>query len=383
MITNPAIKPYTLKNGKTRYFFKIYLGVDPLTGKEKTTTRRSFTTPKQAQLAYDRLKYQFKNNQYLQKQRKTYKDVFEEWIEKYKISGIEMSTFDKTEGYFRNHILPYFEEYKIDKITVKVCEDFALQLSKKLKHFRHIVNYANDVMDTALRYGYIINNPFQSAKIPKEKKKLKSDNYFLRQEINLFLNYLKGKDLIQYVFFRLMIFTGMRKGEMFALNWADLNFDDNKLSINKALSYSKEKKRYLKETKSNENRTIFLDDETISILKQWKEQQSKELLILGHKEKSPHEQLIFNDKNNKFLPQNKPNTWLKEIITNYNFKYINVHGFRHTHATLLTEAGANFAGIQHRLGHAANQNTTVETYVHVTEKIQMDTLNDFIDYMKE
>lgn len=80
MHINKAIKEYHLKNGEKRFMFKIYLGVDPLTGKEITTTRRGFKKPKDAQLAYDRLKFQFKDGTYIKEQYITYQEVYEGWI---------------------------------------------------------------------------------------------------------------------------------------------------------------------------------------------------------------------------------------------------------------------------------------------------------------
>mgnify|MGYP003484380205 CR=1 FL=1 len=50
---------------------------------------------------------------------------------------------------------------KVFKINIRHCEDFALMLSKKTKYFHHIINYASDVLDTAVRYGYIHSNPFK------------------------------------------------------------------------------------------------------------------------------------------------------------------------------------------------------------------------------
>ncbi|WP_147633105.1 N-terminal phage integrase SAM-like domain-containing protein [Kurthia sp. Dielmo] len=81
-----------------------------------------------------------------------------------------MSTYSKTEGYFKNHILPFFGEMKVAKITVRHCEEFALKLSNELQYFHHVINYAKEVLEMAVRYDYIQTNPFTKIRnYPREK----------------------------------------------------------------------------------------------------------------------------------------------------------------------------------------------------------------------
>ena len=85
---------------------------------------------------------------------KTFKDAYVFWDQAYKVSGITMSTYSKTEGYFKNHILPFFGEKKLAKLMLQ-CASNLLSDFQKLKYFHHIVNYASDVMETAFRLGDI------------------------------------------------------------------------------------------------------------------------------------------------------------------------------------------------------------------------------------
>ncbi|MEK4138311.1 site-specific integrase [Kurthia sp. FSL E2-0154] len=149
--------------------------------------------------------------------RKTFSDVYEEWDVLYKNSGIVMSTYSKTEGYFKNHILPFFAHMKVSKITVRHCKKFALQLSKNLKYFQHIINYASDIMNTAVRYEYINSNPFNIAKIPKEIVHEISDNYLDIEDFKLLISYLPTLDLMTQALLRLLMLTGIRKGELLVL----------------------------------------------------------------------------------------------------------------------------------------------------------------------
>lgn len=98
-----SIESYKLKNGETRYKFQIYLGKDSLTGKDRRTTRSGFKTKKAAQLELSRIRLALNDGTFKNKQNKTYNDVYKLWIVQYQ-KTVEDSTYNKTLGYFRNHI---------------------------------------------------------------------------------------------------------------------------------------------------------------------------------------------------------------------------------------------------------------------------------------
>lgn len=329
MTKTSPIKPYKLKNGETRYMFKIYIGVDPLTGKERSTTRRSFKKKSEAILAYNRMKFEISYGKYKKQQFKTYQDIY--WAE-------------------------------------------------KLTRYKMVKSYASKVIDYAIKLEYIETNPFEKVEFSKKRVKRKSNNYYLREQLINFLNAAKNEGNIKYyTFFQLLGYTGMRKSETLALTWKDIDFNDNTINIDKALGYSKESGLYVKPTKDGETRIIKLDQQTIDILKTWLEKQSEQLQMLGFEIKQS-KQLLFSNKDNKHIQPAKTWGWVNNIKVKYNLKHITTHGFRHTHATILTEAGASLVGIKQRLGHSGND-TTIDTYIHVTEKIKNETLEKFVEYM--
>src|SRR5699024_5575503 len=116
------IKSYQLKNKEKRYMFQIYVGVNPLTGKEIRTTRRGFKTKKEASLALARLRIEIDNGDYSSnKKPETYQEIYELWVKHYE-NTVEESTFVKTTRLFKNHILPALSLYKIDKMNVDICQ---------------------------------------------------------------------------------------------------------------------------------------------------------------------------------------------------------------------------------------------------------------------
>lgn len=129
-----TIEKYELKNGEKRYRFQIYIGIDPLTGKPKRTRRSNFKTQKEAKLELAKIKLQIDKGTFFKQVAETYLDVYTLWVKQYE-KTVEESTFVKTMGIFKNHILPAMSDYRIEKITTDVCQKHVDEWANKLKHF--------------------------------------------------------------------------------------------------------------------------------------------------------------------------------------------------------------------------------------------------------
>ncbi|WP_042476495.1 site-specific integrase [Bacillus ndiopicus] len=380
------IKNYELKNGETRYEFPVYLGIDPLTGKQKRTMKRGFKTRKEAELALARIKLDIANGTYKQERAETYQELYDLWVVHYE-KTVEESTFIKTVGIFKNHILPAMCEYKIEKINVDICQKHVDEWADKLKKFRVVKAYAAKVLNFAIKRGYIQTNPFTHVDMPATASKKatiieeeEAENFYTREQLIQFLTCLEQEDNYKaYALFRLLAFSGMRKGEALALTWNDLNFTTNELRINKALSRGKNNKLYVKSTKTGVARTIKMDDKTMAILKAWKKKQKQDYLVLGFNTMQP-KQLVFSNERNEYLQPTKTRKWILHVQKKYQLGTITTHGLRHTHCSLLFEAGASLKEVQDRLGHSDIQ-TTMNIYAHVTKKAKEEAISKFADYI--
>lgn len=127
-------------------------------------------------------------------------------------------------------------------------------------------------------------------------------------------------------------------------------------------------------------REIAIDPSTIKVLKQWKKIQREELLILGYNSMNS-EQLIFHSNKNKLLQPGKTRKWILQVQQKYNLNEITTHGLRHTHCSLLFEAGATIKEVQDRLGHS-DIKTTMNIYAHVTENAKEETADKFAKFME-
>jgi len=379
------IKPYTKKSGEKCYMFKLYVGVDPLTGKEQYTTRRGFKTKKEADLTLARIKLEISKGSFRKQQAETYQDVYDLWIIQYE-KYVEESTFIKTTGIFRNHILPALGNYKIDKMNVDVCQRHVDEWATKLKKFRMVKSYAAKVLDFAIKRGYLQSNPFALIDMPKNLKNTYIDdadapeNFYTKEQVNEFLKYMgQEANFKAYTLFHLLAYSGMRKGEALALTWKDVNFKENEIRINKAVSRGKDNLLYVKVTKTRTARTIKMDPKTMDTLKEWKKQQRQDYLILGFNTLQ-QKQLVFSNDQNKFLQPTKTRKWLEHILTKYQLPKITTHGFRHTHCSILLEAGVGLKEVQDRLGHT-DIKTTMNIYAHVSQQAKDGAINKFANYM--
>lgn len=369
-------------------FFKVrgYLGVDPLTGKQVNINKGGFNTKKEANNYLRKAILDLENSKYLvvkKEKKNTYQEAYEEWIEIYR-NNVKESTLHKTMVIFRDHILPKFGKYKIDLISINSLQKQAYEWHSKYKNYKKMINYTFAVFNYAFRMGYISSNPKDKFIMPKKVQEQQDDDlkYYTREELITLFKYLE-KDATNewFTFFRLLAYTGIRKGECLALTWNDIDFKNNTLTVNKTISVGLNNKQIIQDPKSfNSFRTISIDTNTMTILKKWKTEQASMLLKFGHNSMNKNQLLFSTASRNKMYTLSKPRTILKKVCDKNNFKFIHIHGFRHTHASLLFESGVTMESVKERLGHSDIQ-TTVNIYTHITQKNKDKTAKKFANYM--
>ena len=133
-------------------------------------------------------------------------------------------------------------------------------------------------------------------------------------------------------------------------------------------------------------RSIYLDDETCSILNKWKQETSREKWQLSVQPLSLDKEFMFTycnrDGEKEPLHADYINNILKRIIRKHNLKKISPHGFRHTHATLMIEMGIDPVNTAKRLGHASSQ-MTLDTYSHATKAGEKQSITKFAEYLNK
>ncbi|SPT61283.1 Integrase [Aerococcus viridans] len=383
------IKTYVEKStGKTTYWFSHYTGIkDPLTGKLEYVTRRGFNSKEEAEFELAKIKLELKNNSFQKPSNEivTFEEVYREWNLGY-VNTVRETTYTMTSQQFRKYILPAFGKRNIRDITIKECQIKVNEWSKIYKNFKVLKSAVQRVLDHALISKYIQENPMKYVKMPKKMEDFthyKKENYYTVEEVKAFFNTLTEHFSIKEVaMFHLLAYTGMRKGELGALCWSDINFEDKTIKIYKNLAYvNKGYKVYPPKTKKS-NRTIKIHDITIELLKKWKKQQAEELLSFGINPNQKEQwvfSMFYGDKINTPIHPDTTNNILKKVMKiNKDLPKITPHGFRHTHASILIEASTEIKEISERLCHAGIE-ITGNTYGHLTEKAKENTANKFAE----
>lgn len=377
------VKEYTNSKGEKKFMFQLYLGVDPLTGKKKRTTRRNFATALVADRALKRLEVEVQDNGVSQfsetKKDKKFKEVYETWFSNYQ-KTVKESTWASTKLIFRVHILPSIGDNFIGKMDVLYCQKIVDKWADKSpKLFKKYKNYAANVFDYAISIQLINSNPMRIVSIPKGealKIEKKAVDFYTREELIEFLRFVESFDYRLYTFFFLLAYTGLRKGEALALYWSDVDFKSKTLDITKTVTRGEKGRILINKPKTkNGSRKIFLDDGLVTTLRKFKKNSSNIISITNQ------DQLIFETDGHAYNPT-VTKFWLQQIYkANPNLKVITAHGFRHTHASLLFESGASLKDAQEILGHSDIQ-TTANIYTHVTENKTKTTISNFSKFMQ-
>lgn len=362
------INKYTTASGRARYKFSVYAGKDETTGKSIIIRKQGFKTLKEAKQALLDIQQAILNGDYLpiSEKRLTYKELFGEWWAIYEKS-VKGSTAYSCKAQFSQQILPYFGSKYIDKITMIDCQRWLNKLAAEYPtSFKETKARASRVLDYAIKLGMLTRNPFKLVTMPKTQKKERPENFYTKDELRRFLEQARKESYQKYAMFRWLAFSGMRKGELLALTWPDINFNAGTVAINKTLSKDSSGKECINDTPktSSSSRIVTLDAETMAVLGECRRRQLNNVIYLGQAK----DNLVFpNPVTGKCYVQCTLNIWTKRIAKLAGVKAITPHGFRHTHTSLCFAAGLSMQDVKERLGHSSIA-MTMDIYTHITQK---------------
>ncbi len=305
----------------------------------------------------------------------TFSEYAKNYLYNKKINDVKRSTFDRIIRTFENQVNPNIGAYKMSAISSDFIQTQLINpmiddgLSYSTIHKVYILT--NEIFRSALKNGIIKNNPCEDVIEPKKENfDGKEIRFFDDSEIERFISqankkYKNGKDMYKYGnILTLIIFSGLRGGELCALKWKDVDFPNRKISIynhtNVIYEYGKNntKTRKIVEqsgTKTNKGRVLPLNHSAIKILK---DQYNK----------------IGGDKNAYVI--NGEKTIVPVDVISQSFTTIakaagindpqGVHTLRHTFASLMIRRGVDIKVVSQYMGHSSTA-FTYDTYVHLVD----------------
>ncbi|USK44617.1 tyrosine-type recombinase/integrase [Cytobacillus oceanisediminis] len=358
---------------------------DPVTGKRQQISRRADTKKEAEKKVTAAIRKLQEDGIDEKKVRKLpFEEVAWEWLCIYAKSKVKSSTVRVREKEIKI-LLRYIAKVNIDKVTPRMHQKILNDLDDKgyaKTTIEGVQVTANMIFKYAIKEKMRKDNPCTGAVIPVKKltvedieNKTIEEEYLERDELFEFLEAVKKHGLESDLErFYLLAFSGMRSGELCALKWSDINWETNEIRITKTL-YNPDnnmKKYELTPPKTPGSiRTFDMDDDIMELLRAHKKKQNKIKLASRLKYPEYHDaNFIFCRENGYPFIQKNIIVRMERILKKTSIeKHATPHIFRHTHISMMAEAGIDLPTIMKRVGHD-DMKTTMRVYTHVTDKMK-------------
>lgn len=374
-------------NGKWRYRIRYKSN-----GKFREISKTGFRTKREAQSAAAEVERQYGNGVQIGANSILFDEFIWMWLETFKKPSIKQSTYLRLERAIRLHITPTFGMMRLNEITrtdvVKWVNELNDAKGQKSSTIRSNLTVLHDCLNTAVyELEYLEKNVADKIKIPKtdEDSKIK---FYTKDELTTLLNFLAsykpGKysySIQYYVLFSLLAGTGLRLGEALALEWSDINGD--KLTVSKTIAYDDHNNVRITQPKSASSiRTIKINPDLEKLLKKLRVNKNECILRYPTYERPVNEKMVFSNDNGNYLRHSVVREFFYSSCKRADVPVLSPHALRHSHAVHLLEAGASLKYVSARLGHSTIS-ITADVYVHITEKIENDSLDLYERYMNQ
>lgn len=313
----------------------------------------------------------------------------ERWLEDYVKSNVRIGTWEGYETYYRNHIKNELGDILLTKLTTS---DLQRLYNAKLINGRHngkgglahnSIRLIHFVIFSALKQahaeGLIPRNVAEFVRIPSGDKK--EIRVLTPGQITIFLNSISEERL--YAAFVLELGSGMRRGELLALRWSDINLETGECRISRSLVRGVSGNLHINEPKTKSStRNIIIPPEALEALIKHKTKQNEEKM--SNRKNYAKNDLIFCDEIGDPL---RPDGFVKHyqrLLKNSGLPKLSFHALRHSVATALLIDNVSIKAVQELFGHGTSAITS-DTYSHVLPQIQKATavsLNKLIPKQK-
>jgi|SRR5690625_1798382 len=394
-------KGHARPRGNGKWQLEVDLGsyTDPKTGKVKRHRKfKTITAKNQSEADTKLAKFvvELTSGEYHEPKKINFVDfVNEHWLSKCATKRLSHTTLETHIEYLEKRILPAFQYFRLDQIKPIHIIDFldnlqedGMRLDKEKDEEGNLVKKKGKLASSTIFYHYrILNNIFNFAVeikflkesplvgVQKPSVDYKESNVYNDEEAYKLLQCLESETDVPHwqVIVKLAITTGMRRSELFGLEFKHIDLDNKVIHVRQALTYSTRDGYQIHEIKkgsrSAKKRDIVLSDALIEPIEKLKLQRKTEQFALKKEDrwrKGKHDFVLCDETGKPFHPQSMANWW-KRFLKRHKLKYINIHALRHTSATLLINEGVHPKIISERLGHA-DIKTTMNIYGHALKK---------------
>ena len=242
---------------------------------------------------------------------------------------------------------------------------------KTVKNIRGVLSSAYEY---ALENRYVNENPVLRSRMPSFPHSIKKD--VNAQQVRKLLLYAKEHESHIYIFLLLALYTGLRKGELLALTWDDVDYDKKLLRVNKSRTGSRKDVTMQITTPktASSNRKIPLNDTVLEALKEEKQRQEDYAKLLGNGYDKSHNFIVRTVLGKPYVNLSAINRVVNRLTENAGLPHCTIHGFRHSVASILDDNGVPIQDISVLLGHESVQ-TTERIYINRRKTAKETTIN--------
>ena len=346
----------TMFNRKGKLYLQYYIN-----GKQKQKSTRLPDTPQNRKLVKNevipKLILKLKSGDF----NKPKVEVFKWYGDKYLRTKENLKTFWDLKNVLYNQLYPNFGDITIDKIKRGDIKLWIDELLNRItpQRAKTLLNIMGTVFDVAIEYEHIKDNPTKNITLPKNVI-VREMKPFSPQEVESLISNAEGwfKNFITFCFY-----TGMRHGEIIALNWSDIDFENLIINVNKRVKHGQTD---TPKTKSG-IRKIPIFKPLLPFLKNQLQisKQSKSLKVFTN----PNTQKAFYD--TKHLTPH----W-KRVLAKCGFEYRVIYNTRHTFASNMIKSGVNMLDLAQMMGHS-NTEEIIRTYAKYLPNEHLKISRDF------
>lgn len=363
------------------YRFRLAYG----TGKMRKNHSKNVTAknPKEAQKLFTSWKAEIIDNRYMKPSHMTLNDFSKEWLREYGKRNLSPKTYVCYELMLNKQILPKIGTLKLEEVTPfeltkfynglkntkkKDAEGKALELagSTKLKIHRIL----SSMFAIAVEWERIPSNPVTKTTAPKKEKQEAA--VYDEEQITSMLAALDLEPSKYRMLAILALTSQMRRGELIALKWGDIDFKKKSIIVNKSMSYIPKQGMNEKSTKTGNVRAIAMPESVIILLEAFKAEQAAlagKLVNLW-----AAKGYIFTKESGEPMHIDTISSWWPEFIRRHDLPKITFHGLRHTGITFLAHQGINVTALSKRAGHSS-PNVTLSVYSHALQSADRESAN--------
>jgi integrase len=355
------------RRGERSWELKFDLGRDPLTGKRLTRYHSFKGTKREAEAELTRLKAAADKGEYVDPSKTTLSEFLDRW-ETWAATQVSGKTLERYRELAKHHVRPHLGAWRLQKLrTVQFTELYGrLQQPKPEggaglapRTVGHIHRLMHRALGGAVKWGLLAVNPVDAAEPPRVERT--EIEILSPDEIKTLLQALRGRSL--YPVAVLGLATGMRRGEMVALRWGDVDLEGGKIRVERSLEETNAGLRFKQPKTKAGRRVVTIPPSVIAELRaHWSRQQERRL-ALGLGRASDDDLVLARHDGSPWAPDALTWEWVQALRT-LKLRPVTLHSLRHAHVSQLIASGLDVVTVSRRIGHS-NPTVTLNVYAHL------------------